>query len=64
VSLSSNLTFFGLTWPSCAVTQKAEGTNMGAGSTWPKGSIPWKGHSELAPLDARYYSVVDETQLS
>jgi hypothetical protein len=37
---------------------------MDAGSTWPKGSIPWKGHSELAPLDARYYSVVDETQLS
>jgi len=54
----------GIIWPSRAVTQKAEGTNMGAGSTWPKGSIPWMGHSELAPLDAHYYSVVDETQLS
>jgi len=42
----------GLIWPSRGVTQKAEGTNVGAGSTWPKGSIPWKGHSELAPLDA------------
>jgi hypothetical protein len=37
---------------------------MGAGSTWPKGTIPWKADSELAPFDACYYSVVDETQLS
>ncbi len=33
-SLSSNLTFWGLIWPLRGLTQKCEGTTVGAGSPW------------------------------